>query len=99
MRRAKQRPAWLAELGTDLAAYRRLQAGYRSPAPPPLPGLEARLRQLQARGYGSRAKPFTKGLVRQGMTLEAAAELMTQAARDKLVVLVSGGWQVREAAS
>ncbi len=85
---------WLVEMGMEWSRFARLRADAAPPAPPPLPPIEARLRTLQAKGYGTTARPFYKGLQAQGMPRSTAEAAVADAVRRKILVLTHQGWVV-----
>jgi len=95
-------PRLVSEAGSALARWAHLRAdaprAAQKPAlvPPPLPSMDRRLRDLQARGYGSLARTFTAGLQAQGVSTDVAQRELSARVRDgRLVPRVGGGWSIR----
>lgn len=94
-------PRLVSEAGSALARWAHLRADAPRAAkpvlsPPPLPSMDRRLRDLQARGYGSLSRTFTAGLTAQGVSTDVAQRELSARVRDgRLVPRVGGGWSIR----
>ena len=97
-------PPLVAAAGAALARWHHLRADAPTPAlgpaawllvAPPLPSMDRRLRDLEARGYGTLARPFSRGLASQGVPADVAQRELAARIRDgRLVPRVGGGWQL-----
>lgn len=90
-------PPLVAAAGAALARWHHLRADAATwlPVAPPLPSMDRRLRDLEARGYGTLARPFTRGLASQGVPADVAQRELAERIRDgRLVPRVGGGWQL-----
>lgn len=103
-RKSAARPAWLAEMAAQWKAptpaptrgeavlFALLQTvDVVEVTPPPLPHVDRIIHDLTRAGWGTPARPLTKGLVRAGKTQEKAAELVLERLRDGRLVLCAGG--------
>lgn len=101
-RRKRAAAPLVSEAGAALARWHHLRADAPGrPAerltPPPLPSMDARLRHLEARGYGTLAKPFSRGLTAQGVpAAEAQRELEARILDGRLVPRKGGGWRLAQ---